>query len=168
MEILFSPVAIVGGKYSGVIVSLVEGEEVFKKSNTLFFKEEIVDFLDKQYLLGFINNKQFDFYLKKMLSLNIATRKHMYYFRWFFKTILPFEITCQPICKCNFVVLNKKHGCIALDSLQATPLFFTKTEGKMYVDFLLKDDLISHDRCFEIKKEIELSSLDEVYLPYLN
>jgi hypothetical protein len=168
MEIIFSPVAIVGGKYSGVIVSLLKEEKEFDKSDIISLKEEVISFLDKQYLLGYIDKYQFDFYLKKMFTLELDTRKHMYYFRWFFKTRPPFKKKRQPGYKPDFVFLEKKSGYITLDNLQATPLFFSKLEGKKYVELLFKADIIDSKKHFELTEEIEQTNLNEVFISDLN
>lgn len=161
MEIIFELVEVVGSKTSAVIVIFKKDNgDIFKKSEAFSFKEDAVDFLEKMHSLRYVSHRYFDLKLKEVLSLNIDSKKHFLYFRFFFKDRPPFLKKRQAFYKISLSLdEEKKRACFLLDGLQATPFFSSKEEGEYYLLIFLKAEVITKEKQDEAFVDLKNSSI---------
>jgi hypothetical protein len=167
MEIIFELVEFVRPKTSAVVVYYKkENGFVSDKTKPFHYKEEVLEELEKYFLLGLINKKYYDIKLKEILSLDIDSKKHNFFFRFFFKDRPPFRE--KRIASFNISLSldeEKKIACFLLDGFQATPFFNSKEQGKYYLLFFLKAEVITKEKRDEVLEDLKNSS---VLLEYVN
>lgn len=161
MEIEFKLVEVVGSKTSAVVVIFKEDNgDIFKESKVYFLKEDAVSFLEKMHFLGYVSPRDFDLKLKEVLSLNMDSKKHFLFFRFFFKNRPPFKKRRQAFYSISFSVDEEnKRGCFLLDSLQATPFFTSKEEGEYYLLTFLEAGVIKIENKDEAFVDLKKSSV---------
>ncbi len=161
MEIIFELVEVVESKTPAVVVYYKkENGFVSEKTKSFHYKEEVLEELEKYFLLGLINEKYYDVKLKEIFNLDIDSKKHNFFFRFFFKDRPPFNE--ERIAFCNIYLSldkEKKIACFLLDSLQATPFFSSKEQGEYYLLVFLKAEVITKEKRDEVFVDLKNSSV---------